>query len=390
MKKMLKTWLPVLASMCCFALGPGLMSIYGFFVEPLSLEFGVGIAVLNLGPVALLLVPAILGAQVGKLADRLPVRRILLVGATVSMVSLIAIGHAPAMWLVAVGFLCFSVGLTLYGPVVINGLMVKQFPGREARALAVAAIGISLASAVLPPLVGALLEHYDWRVTLQGLAVGLMGILWLVILAGIPAGVVGPVAGGEAPVAARFYGNKAFWLIGLCVAMGLNVSIVLAVCYPPLFVSRGYSVADAGWFLAFAGTAGLVGKSCLAGFGDAIRHYAKWLAAALLLIQIAGLGLLFNAEEDSQIILALSVMGFGSGAFIPMHPYLNSRYFDAAIISQVNGAQMPLFLPFALIGAPLAGFAYDQMGNYDAVLIALALTLGAAALLVLLLPQQKD
>jgi cyanate permease len=274
--------------------------------------------------------------------------------------------------------------------VVINGLMVKQFPGREARALAVAAIGISLASAVLPPLVGALLEHYDWRVTLQGLAVGIMGILWLVILAGIPAGVVGPVAGGEAPVAGRFYGNKAFWLIGLCVAMGLNVSIVLAVCYPPLFVSRGYSVADAGWFLAFAGTAGLVGKSCLAGFGDAIRHYAKWLGAALLLIQIAGLGLLFNAEEDSQIILALSVMGFGSGAFIPMHPYLNSRYFDAAIISQVNGAQMPLFLPFALIGAPLAGFSYDQMGNYDAVLLALALTLGLAALLVLLLPQQKD
>ena len=47
---------------------------------------------------------------------------------------------------------------------------------------------------------------------------------------------------------------------------------------------------------------------------------------------------------------------------------------------------MPLFLPFGLIGAPLAGYAYDQSGNYEAVLVAIAVTLGVAALLALLLP----
>ena len=51
-----------------------------------------------------------------------------------------------------------------------------------------------------------------------------------------------------------------------------------------------------------------------------------------------------------------------------MHPYLNSRYFDATIISQINGAQMPLFLPFGLVGAPLAGYAFDQTGNYSGAL----------------------
>jgi cyanate permease len=82
-------------------------------------------------------------------------------------------------------------------------------------------------------------------------------------------------------------------------------------------------------------------------------------------------------------------LGFGSGAFIPMHPYLNSRYFDAAIISQVNGAQMPLFLPLGLVGAPLAGYVFDQTGSYEWVLIALAVILGMAALLVLRLPPQE-
>lgn len=384
----IKQWLPALTGMCCFALGPGIIGIYGFFVEPLAKEFNVGVAVLNLGPVALLLVPGILGPTIGKLADRLPVRLIMLTGATTAMLSLFAIGQAPTLILVALGFIGFSIGLTMYGPVVVNGLLVKHYTGREARALALAAIGISLASATLPPLVGGLLGGFDWRVTLQGLAIGFLILLWLVILLGIPRGVVGAAPSENRPATATFYRNRAFWLIGLCVAMGLNVSIVLAICYPLLFAGRGYSVSDAGWFLALAGMSGLVGKSVLAWLGDATRHYVKWLAAAMLLLQVVGLILLLWAGGASEVIVALCLLGFASGAFIPMHPYLNSRYFDAAIISHVNGAQMPLFLPFGLVGAPLAGYVYDQMGSYDWVLMALAATLVVAALLVVKLPEQ--
>jgi predicted MFS family arabinose efflux permease len=381
-----KTWIPAVVGMCCLGLGAGLIGIYGFFVEPLSKEFGVGVAVLNIGPVALLLVPGIVAPMIGKLADRLPIRRIILTGVSLAMFSLFAISQAPALWLVGLGFVCFSLGLTLYGPVVINGLMVKIYAGREARALAVAAIGISLATATLPPVVGILLEHLDWRWTLGSLATGVMVLLWLVVLAGLPSGVVGAPAGAEAPASKAMYRQRPFWLIGFCVALGLNVSIVLAVCYPPLFSSLGYSVSDAGWFLSLAGISGLVGKACIAWLGDAGRHYAKWLAAGLLLLQVSGLCLLLTAQGTAELVLALCLLGYGGGAFIPMHPYLNSRYFDPAIIGQVNGAQMPLFLPFGLVGAPLAGYSFDVTGNYDSVLIALAVTLALAALLAVRLP----
>ena len=384
----LKPLRPVLTGMCCLALGPGIMGIYGFFVEPLSSEFGVGVAILNVGPVALLFVPAILGAWIGKMADQLPIRNILLVGVTLGMLSLMAISHAPTLWLVALGFLSFSLGLTLYGPVVVNGLMVKLYPGREARALAVVAMGMSLAAGTLPPLVGTLLEYYSWRSALQSLAAAALVVLWLAILIGIPKDVVLTPPTADAPVAKGFASNKAFWLIGLCVALAMNVAIVLAVCYPPLFASKGYTMADAGWFLALAGMTGLVGKSFLAWQGDDVRHYVKWLAAAMLILQSAGLGLLFTATNVSEMIPAMCLLGFSGGAFLPMHPYLNSRYFDASIISQVTGAQMPLFLPFGLVGAPLAGYAFDQTGNYDVVLIALAATLCLAALLALGLPKQ--
>lgn len=386
----LKTWLPAFSGMTCLGFGAGLISIYGFFVEPLSREFGVGVAAINMGPVALLLAPAFVAPMVGKLVDRAPIRRIILIGASFAMLSLCAVSQAPSILLAALGFLGFALGLTFYGPVVINGLMVKIYPGREARALAVAAMGISVATAVLPPLVGALLAHLDWRGALLCLAVGLLLLLWLVVLVGIPGHAGGTAAASVGRGGADYYRQPVFWLIGLCVALGFNVAIVLAICYPPHFVSQGYSVAQAGWFVSVAGISGLAGKGFIAWLADAGRNYVKWLAAGLLLLQVTGLGLLFAAGDVAGVITALCLLGFGGGAFIPMHPYLNSRYFDAVVIGRVNGAQMPLFLPFGLIGAPLAGYTYDQVGNYDAVLLALAVTLAVAALFAMALPAPQD
>ena len=126
--------------MVCLGLGAGLIGIYGFFVEPLSREFGVGVATLNIGPVALLLVPGIVAPMVGRLVDRVPIRRIILTGASLSMLSLVAASQAPSLLFAAITFLVFALGVTMYGPVVINGLMVKIYIGSEARALAIAAM----------------------------------------------------------------------------------------------------------------------------------------------------------------------------------------------------------------------------------------------------------
>ena len=294
--------------------------------------------------------------------------------------------RSAALPLVALGFLCFSLGMNLYGPVVINGMLVKLYAGREARALATAAIGISFAAALLPPLLGSLLAHFDWRGALQWLSLGMLAALWLVILAGTPRGVVAVQSRAEGPADTGFYRDPAFWLIGLCVALAVNVSIVLTVAYPAHFASRGFSPAQAGWFLAAGGTGGLLGKTCLAWLGDAIQSQAKWAAVAALLVQCAGIFLLHAAQDAPETVVALGLIGFGAGAILPVHPFLNSRYFDAAASSHVNGAQMPLFLPFALVGAPLAGYVYDRIGSYEPVLLALAGTLAVAALLAARLP----
>ncbi|MEM9254038.1 MAG: MFS transporter [Pseudomonadota bacterium] len=384
---MIRHWLPALAGMLCLALGAGLIGVYGFFVEPLAAEFGVGLAVMNVGPVALLLVPGLFGPIIGRLADRLPIRRLVFAGACIASFALLAISQSDQLAWIALSWLLFSLGLTFYGPVVINGLMIKLYPGREARALAIAAIGISVASIILPPLIGTLLDQTDWRSTLRLMSAGLFVCLSLTLLA-IPDGIAGAAVQDSRP-RQGIYRRREFWLIGLCVAVGLNVAIVLAVCYPAHFIDAGYSKTQVGGFIAAAGTAGLVGKACIAWLGDAGRHFAKWLAMMLLLVQGAGLLALVSVDGSTALVLVMLCMGFAGGAFIPMHPYLNSRYFDAAVIGEVNGAQMPLFLPFGLVGAPLAGYAYDQLGNYDTVFVALAGIYVLAALLALALPVSR-
>jgi len=372
--------------MACLGLGAGLVSVYGFFVEPLAREFGVGAALLNIGPVALLLVPGVAAPFIGRLADRVPIRNLVLAGATLAMGALLATSRAPTLALAGLGFVVFALGFCCYGPVVVNGLMVKFYPGREARALAIAAIGISLATAVLPPLTGLLLAAFGWRTALALLAGGLLALLWLVVLWGMPGGIVGAPAQERHRVAAAIYRQRPFWLIGFCVALALNASVVLAVSFPPHFANEGYSVAQAGGFLSFAGIAGFVGKACIAWLGDAGRQRAHWLAAAVLGFQVAGFLALLAATDITGVLVAMALVGFGSGAFLPMQAYLNSRYFDAGVIGEVSGAQMPLFLPFALVAAPLAGYVFDRIGSYDPVIAALAAVLALAALLALLLP----
>lgn len=383
----LKFWLPAMAGMACLGLGAGLIGVYGFFVEPLSQEFGVGVATINVGPAALLLVPGIVAPFVGRLADRVPIRRLVIVGITLAMCALLVISATSTLLLAGVCFLMFSLGLTFYGPVVVNGLMVKLYAGREARALSIAAIGISVASMTLPPFVGLLLSYVDWRTALAILAGGVWLLLVGICLATLPAGVVGHVTTQERDASGTFQRGREFWLIGFCVAIGLCVSIVLALVYPPHFVSEGYTLQQAGWFLAFAGLSGLLGKAGIAWLGDRGKQHAKWLAIGLLFAQLAGLVLLLLANSAGQVLCALFFLGSGGGGFIPMHPYLNSRYFDAGVISAVIGAQMPLFVPFGLVGAPLAGYVYDRTGSYELVFTGLIVMLSLAAFLALRLPR---
>ena len=145
------------------------------------------------------------------------------------------------------------------------------------------------------------------------------------------------------------------------------------------------------WLPALCGMACLgCGVGLIGIYGFFVEPLAQTFGVGVAAINTGPVALLLVPDGVSQLLPAMCLIGFGAGGFIPMHPYLNSRYFDAANIGQVNGAQMPLFLPFGLVGAPLAGYAYDQLGNYQLVFQCLGVALLVSAALALALPASRN
>ncbi len=135
---------------------------------------------------------------------------------------------------------------------------------------------------------------------------------------------------------------------------------------------------------------GIFGKLLVAVLADKHRQHVKWLAVCLLAIQVVGFILLLAASDFYLVLFSTSLIGFSGGALIPIHPFLNSAYFHESLIGRVSGAQMPLFLPFGLIGPPLTGLVFDQTGSYlpafGAVMVAYILSI----VLLMQLPAVKN
>ena len=130
----------------------------------------------------------------------------------------------------------------------------------------------------------------------------------------------------------------------------------------------------------------MVGKLSFAVVADTNKHRIRSLACMLLVLQAVGVGVLMLADSVSLALVALVFIGFGSGCTIPLHPFINSIYFDESVIGAVNGGQVPMMLPFSLLGIPLAGYAFDATGSYFPAFAAVALLLFLGGMLLLLLP----
>lgn len=392
------------------------MSVFGFFIAPLAETFSVSHGTITNAPIFLIIVPAFFGPIIGRIADRLPIRIVMMVGLCIATGSLYLISLAPTLLYAAFGFAMYVVGMSMCGPIVINSLLIKIYQQDSGRALAIAAMGASLAGITLPKWVAYLLIDNTWRDALASLAGGLFLLLAVVIFFGIPRSsaplkkrslndtaddvshlgipvedtavedTAKVVSDSLTTVADKsFLKNRSFWLIGIAVAMTLNAALVLGVCYPPHLFSLGFSMDQAATILAMGGVGGIVGKLCVASVIDKFSQEIKYVASALILIKLLAIIGLMSITSFYPLLIVAFCLGFGGGAFIPMHPILNSCYFDSSIVGKINGAQMPLFLPFALIGLRMLGYSYDLSGHYYWVLLGIVTALFLALILFMCL-----
>ena len=160
----------------------GLVGVYGLFLVPLATEFESNMGTLSLGMSIYLLCMGGTAPLVGMVMKPGRIKMLMLAGVVLACISLAMIGQAGSLSFIAACIAAYAFTAAGFGVLPNNILLANWFDRLRGRAMAIAAIGVSVASFSLPPLTAWWITEYGWRTALELLSLLMAGILLPVLL----------------------------------------------------------------------------------------------------------------------------------------------------------------------------------------------------------------
>ena len=318
----------------------------GAVAEPLRREFGLSDAQLGGLSTLFIVVYAVAGLPLGRLADTWSRRKLMAIGVAV-WAGLTALGATAASYaLLAATRLGVGIGEAVCAPAAnswIGGLVPA---GQRARAMAgfmmAVPVGVMLSSAITGPAA----QAWGWRTALALAAVPAMllvpALLWL----------REPERAAESRVGtdAAPLGLLRIPALGWIAASGaiLNFALYSFSSFLPAFLKRyhGLSVAQAGlWTGIGSGVAGVLGAAMAGFWGD--RILARWSNGRLLLA--AGAALLAAPLALAAIALPAGQSAAALSLIMPAYGLLQMYY--GLVYAAINDIVAP-----GLRGTAMAGY----------------------------------
>jgi MFS family permease len=372
-------WWVVAAAFAVTFLGFGSAYTFSNFLEPLQRDFGA-----SRGSVSLVFALAGflyfgLGIVSGPLADRFGARPLVLTGMILLGLGLALAGAAKNLIEVDAAY-GLGVGLGMgfaYVPAI--GAVQRWFVRRRGTASGIAIAGIGVGTLIGAPLAHELIEGLGWRRTYLVLAA-------LTALGAIAAGLLvrsGPEHYGQAPdgdplpspgsVPAGLSIGEAlrtgpFWAIyasAMLMSFGLFAPFVhLAPYSRDIGLGEGFGIM----LIVLLGVGSTVGRFLFASLtnwlGRRLSFAMMYVGAGLMLVMWS-----LSTSGPALIVFAL-VFGAFYGGFVAIAPSLAADYFGAKALGSVIGALYSGVAFGALLGSPVAGFAYDVFGAYAGAILA--------------------
>jgi MFS family permease len=271
------------------------------------------------------------------------------------------------------------------------GAVQRWFIKRRGLASGLAVSGIGLGTAVVPPLVTALIHWSDWRSAYLVLAaVAMIGGVAAALLiesspdrrgqfpdgakAGGPAGPPGP-PGDDGLTLVQALRSKPFWVLyvsALLASLGISMPFVHMM---PFVLDLGFGEATGAAMLGLIGLASIVGRFLVGGIAD---RYGRRRAIIGINLGLAFASAWWALSIDIwELTLFAIVFGTCYGGFVALGPAVMADYFGVRSISAVIGVGFTAASIAMFAGPILAGYAFDVMQSYW-----LPLGLGAGAALV--------
>jgi OFA family oxalate/formate antiporter-like MFS transporter len=378
--------------------------IVGSFLIPMTQEFGWTRAEFSLSRSIGQVVLACTGFVIGSAIDRYGGRRFIIVGAFILSAATYSLGNITTLsqWLLLNG-LMLTAGAALIGNLVVNVTLGKWFVERRGRAVALAGMGISLSGIILPMLSTWMVDEYGWRASwkLLGIAAGLLTLPMAFIMRRSPEdhglhpdgkseeemaqghGAAAQADFENSMTRAQAMRTSSFYFLVL--AFGLfQISItVMLIQTIPLMTDAGYSRLVASTMISLASVPAFLSKPL---WGILIDRYSprKLAAVGAAVTGSAVMLIVFSVanELDLLVYVGFLSMGIGWGGLLPLQEVIWATFFGRRYLGSVRSTAMPFTFGMSALGPVLVAYYYDQVGNYDLALLAIALCNIASAIML--------
>ena len=409
-------WYVVAASILIYALLLGSTFVaFGLYVVPVSEEFGLSRADINTGLIVLNLGNALLAPIIGRLLDRMSARRLMMTCAVLTGVSLAIISQSQSLALDS-GLLALLVpaGVLGGGTISVSVLLARWFTVYRGRAMALAALGMSLGGILGAPIIGMLIESGGWRsaALVSGLTSSVIvfalaffmrdhpgpqdvevrgpqtqGATEQPAVADKPADANEPMPAGAPPGALTFLRMPLFWMLAAGIGLGSGISQGLTVSLVPIGLDAGLSTMQAASLVSVTGVTGLVSMLALATWGD--RPNRTVLLSLVILSITVSCGLLLVAKSFVALLVTAGIVGLSLAVLAPVYIALIADRFGLSAFGTVRGLFVPIMSLFGAVSVRFIGEIFDRTGGYHLGLWTyLALAVFAALVVLLTLPRK--
>jgi MFS family permease len=383
-------WKVILAGMLGIGIGVSGAPFYtlGVFLKPLSGEFGWSRAETSAATLFLTFGSALTAPIVGRLADRLNIRKIALFslcGVALAYLGLTQTTANVASWYFGLG--CLAIAGCGTTNLIWSHAVTSWFDRSRGLALGLTLTGSGICGIVAPRAIDTLIHRYGWQAGYTGLSLFALFVALPVVFVFFhekpkPRGQKGKdTAHLPGLTVAQAMRTWRYWQLAFGIMLVAGSIAAMIVHLVPLLTDSGVSRGAATSIAGLMGFAVVFGRVAIGFLVD--RLHAPYVAAVLL--TLPGIGYLLiatGAVSGSTVLVAAILFGLSAGAEADLLAYLGSRFFGLRAFGAIYGL---LLLPFgtgAGIAPIIMGRVYDVTGHYTPALYGGALCCVTGALLI--------